>query len=204
MHESLVDLLAYHREDLLQLKANLVTMALPYIPDDIWLIRFLIRSNVEKASKRVAAMLAWRAKHNADGVAERIVKENLTQKDFPYFDIFESVYPQRTLVGISLKGSPCSAEYMPKMDMQAIVKKLSYEQFFMFNLYRMEYIRLVLDAITRSTGMLSRYVFILDVQFSMRQFSPSFMPYIAVSYGCLVRRFIFSVGVGMVGMGVMF
>eukprot|EP00299_Pterocystis_sp_00344_P010449 c4671_g1_i1.p1 GENE.c4671_g1_i1~~c4671_g1_i1.p1 ORF type:complete len:610 (+),score=86.87 c4671_g1_i1:44-1873(+) len=180
MFEKLDFLLSHHRCDLTDLRTRLLAYTRPEeCPDDIWLLRFLINSNVTKAESRVRDMLAWRKTHNVDAIAQHIIQSNMTMKDFPHISTINRWFPQHTLFGFCLDGSPFGVENYGRMHMTNLVAEMTFEQFFEFNLYRLEYMRLVLDRVTKYSGVMTRYMLIVDLNhLTFLQFSSKFVTYV--------------------------
>jgi hypothetical protein len=181
MHESIDDLLVQHADDLVNIRSHLAKEWDGPMPDDILLLRYLFRSTVQKAIPRVKAMVQWRHKNHADVVAERIVREKLTPDQFPYAKEMQEYFPQNLLFGFTNKLSPFSVDYYGRIQTTTLVNELTYEQFFEYNLYRLEYMRILLDNVTKHTRVLTRWCVIADLSgLAMKQFNKTFLQYLQV------------------------
>lgn len=179
MLELISDLLVAHKDDVIEVRRQLTEEGDISNIDDLWIIRFLIRSNVTKAVRRIKSMLGWRAQHGADEVARRIIQHEMTPKDFPYYDMMVRNFPQNTLFGFTPEGVPFSVEFYGRIQTAQLVSDMTYEQFLEFNLYRLEYIRLILDRISRQTGRLMRLMVVADLAgLGMRQMNATFINYL--------------------------
>eukprot|EP00301_Raphidiophrys_heterophryoidea_P012253 c18670_g1_i1.p1 GENE.c18670_g1_i1~~c18670_g1_i1.p1 ORF type:complete len:293 (-),score=68.86 c18670_g1_i1:271-1092(-) len=174
--ETLTDLFAEQQHNLLLLRSALTTECPDLtIPEDLWLVRYLIFTTVHKAIPRVKELLQWRKAHNVDQIAARIEEENLSPKDFPHADVMARCCPQTVLFGYAKDGTPFGFEAGGQHDFASLLYTLTFEQYHEFHLYKFEYIRLLIHKMSQQSGKLVRYHVITDLDgLGMRHANTSF------------------------------
>eukprot|EP00300_Choanocystis_sp_HF-7_P007700 c15462_g1_i3.p1 GENE.c15462_g1_i3~~c15462_g1_i3.p1 ORF type:complete len:255 (+),score=47.54 c15462_g1_i3:40-804(+) len=157
--------------------------------DDLWIVRYLVSSNVDKAATRIQEMWEWRQKYSIHEIA-RDIEAGMEPWQFPYHDLITAAMPQTLYFDHTRSGSPFSIEECGRWDIQRVVAKISPAQLATYNQYKFEYIRIQLARMSAATGLFKRWLVIFDANgCSMAQYSLDFLKMTKPLSGMLQRHY---------------
>ena len=168
-------LILKHSSDIAQLKQSLQTHPLynPHKHDDLWIMRFLLSHRMNHAAALEAAQntLVFRHEYNLDEWDIRhilVTAKDLHESDYPYahatakmFDCYDTedtmIYyvpdPKRGVVGFL---------HLAGRNQHRMAETLSEQDYFEAHLFSTEWKFQWLDYLTRSTGLMTKYLSIVD------------------------------------------
>ena len=133
--------------------------------DDVWLLRFVMHTTVEKATDRLLSMLQWRKENDVDRIAEHVVQLKDFTK-FPHYDKVNTFLPTQVISGFTIHGSPFQVEKWGSARPKEMLEDVRLDEWMEFAVYKFEYMRLKLDQVLfmSSIGILKSEFVLSDYQ----------------------------------------
>ena len=112
---------------------------LQVIDTDLFVLRFLVGNgwDTAKAGQLVAETAQWRIENNVDAVATKIY-DGLTMADFPYRELVLKYVPELELHGADIYGVPMQFRLLGRVQVEALMAKISTEQFMVYAIHSAE------------------------------------------------------------------
>jgi len=131
--------------------------------DDLHLLRFLLshKGKVDAAAAAFEGALEWREEHGIDAISARILKGELSQRDFPGFTNIHHLNPWYTLVAPD--GGVVLFNAVGECNFHKVMESTTVEEFCRYQWHMTELSALLCDRATRRTGRLVRQVKVVDV-----------------------------------------
>eukprot|EP00004_Rigifila_ramosa_P014550 TRINITY_DN3316_c0_g1_i4.p1 TRINITY_DN3316_c0_g1~~TRINITY_DN3316_c0_g1_i4.p1 ORF type:complete len:317 (-),score=81.12 TRINITY_DN3316_c0_g1_i4:31-915(-) len=155
------EMLEQYAGDLQELRGLLGSELDPEI-DDIWMLRFLSRSTPAKAAVRLRAMMAWRKENNMAAIKAKI-EAGMRPCDFPGYAAIARHFPQAAVHKTTRSGMPVTLELYGRADVQKLLEEMTAEEFFVYGLHRLEYLRLLLTNIAKTKGVYKQVCVVSDL-----------------------------------------
>ena len=153
--------------------------------DKLWLLRFyLSHKDVEKAANAMSRALATRKEKHLDEIGS--IVRSAHPDDWPIAGMLEDLLP---VVGLhrwwpDIRGCMLHIGKATDMDMHRLYRE--HDRFMTIALWGMEYTFQAMDALTRRTGRIQKYVRMLDVQgYPIRSLNLRFVRLLARQQGDL-------------------
>jgi len=131
--------------------------------DDLWLLRFILshKGNVEKAAYAARTALEYRVANDLDAITETVLSQ--PARCWPYC---EAVF-QRLLV-YSYHPDPDGSVLwicrVKQLDMHGVMNDVGFDKYATFMRHVMEWTFQAMDAVTRRTGRITKYVQLYDLR----------------------------------------
>jgi len=135
---------------------------------DPWILRFLFnpRYTPEQCADRFRKMIQTRVDDGVNEILEEIQAGGGLEYDitkFPHFEVVNRAFPESLWHTTDLFGQPVALQLLGKAEPKLLVDSVNKDEFYTYTKYKAEYMRLVLDTLSESSGKLLQWVQVIDL-----------------------------------------
>eukprot|EP00467_Chlorarachnion_reptans_P012751 CAMPEP_0114489326 /NCGR_PEP_ID=MMETSP0109-20121206/1832_1 /TAXON_ID=29199 /ORGANISM="Chlorarachnion reptans, Strain CCCM449" /LENGTH=412 /DNA_ID=CAMNT_0001665835 /DNA_START=132 /DNA_END=1367 /DNA_ORIENTATION=- len=135
-------------------------------------IRFVLnasaRGDIKRCIQNYKDARQLRIKHNCAGTRRRILRHGLQncvdQSRFPHSKKILGLFPHFCHLGHDIFGQPIAYVPLRHLNIHQILKDVSKEEYFEYELHRWEYMDAVLASLSEQTGYLTQWVILVDMK----------------------------------------